>query len=83
MTVSVLWLFLMVHGAWVGLQCLIMEFHDRTKLLFKAKTNILCVQWWIQRGFRGFTRTPLPAQRLKISYDNEIIWSHFHGIFRT
>ena len=40
----------------------------------------MCAQWGIQRGFRGFARTLLPVARFKISYGNEIIWSHWDQI---
>ena len=39
-TVSVLWLFLMVQ--WVGLWCVIVVFPDQTHLLFPIFLNFLC-----------------------------------------
>ena len=32
-------------------------------------------QCWIQRGFKGFKHL-----RFEISYENEIIWFHCHGL---
>ena len=32
-------------------------------------------------GVQGVHSNPLSVSRFKIFYENEIIWSHFHGIF--
>ena len=47
--------------------------------LKQSAMGTIC-QWRIQRGFRGFTQTPLPAPSFEISYRNEIIWSQWDQV---